>query len=146
MKKRTTCAIFLAFYSLVLCAGTITFGRGRLTVKKVAHNAVRIQYEEGTTTGNILPDWLYLKESEVGNCDVKVDIDTQRQVVTISNKAGQKVFTAISHQLESGKATLSFYSPKDEHLYGLGQFQDGYSNVRGLSRILTQVNTQNRVR
>jgi alpha-D-xyloside xylohydrolase len=27
-------------------------------------------------------------------------------------------------------------------LYGLGQFQDGYSNVRGLSRRLTQVNTQ----
>ena len=37
---------------------------------------------------------------------------------------------------------MSFCSPADEHLFGLGQFQDGYSNVRGLSRRLTQVNTQ----
>ena len=27
-------------------------------------------------------------------------------------------------------------------MYGLGQFQDGYTNVCGLSRRLTQVNTQ----
>lgn len=36
----------------------------------------------------------------------------------------------------------SFYSPSDEHLYGLGQFQDNYLDVRGLTRRLTQVNTQ----
>lgn len=36
----------------------------------------------------------------------------------------------------------SFDSPADEFLYGTGQFQDGYLNVRGLSRRLTQVNTQ----
>ena len=39
-------------------------------------------------------------------------------------------------------ATQKFYSPEDEHLFGLGQFQDGCLNVRGLSRRLTQVNTQ----
>lgn len=36
----------------------------------------------------------------------------------------------------------SFHSPSDEHLYGLGQFQDNYLDVRGLTRRLTQVNTQ----
>ena len=36
----------------------------------------------------------------------------------------------------------AFHSTKDEALFGLGQFQDGYLNVRGLSRRLTQVNTQ----
>jgi len=36
----------------------------------------------------------------------------------------------------------AFVSPKDEYLYGLGQFQDGYLNVRNLMRRLTQVNTQ----
>ena len=35
-----------------------------------------------------------------------------------------------------------FISPVDEYLYGTGQFQDGYLNVRGLTRRLTQVNTQ----
>lgn len=38
--------------------------------------------------------------------------------------------------------TQRFYSPTNEHLFGLGQFQDGYLDVRGLSRRLTQVNTQ----
>ena len=49
---------------------------------------------------------------------------------------------AWSSRLTNGKATLAFNSPKDEFLFGLGQFQDGFSNVRGLSRRLTQVNTQ----
>ena len=35
-----------------------------------------------------------------------------------------------------------FDSPDGEHLYGTGQFQDGYLDIRGLSRRLTQVNTQ----
>jgi len=35
-----------------------------------------------------------------------------------------------------------FVSPPDEYLFGSGQFQDGYLNVRGLPRRLTQVNTQ----
>jgi len=36
----------------------------------------------------------------------------------------------------------TFDSPADEHLYGTGQFQDGYLDIRGLTRRLTQVNTQ----
>ena len=35
-----------------------------------------------------------------------------------------------------------FDSPAGEHLYGTGQFQDGYLDIRGLTRRLTQVNTQ----
>ena len=123
-------------------ASEVPFGHGKLTISKVAWNAVRIQYVENEAVTDDLPDWLYVKHNEVSTCDVKVDIDAQKQVVTICNKAGEKVFTATRHQLEEGRATLTFLSPKDERLYGLGQFQDGYSNVRGLSRRLTQVNTQ----
>ena len=36
----------------------------------------------------------------------------------------------------------TFLSPSDEYLFGTGQFQDGYLNVKGLPRRLTQVNTQ----
>ena len=36
----------------------------------------------------------------------------------------------------------AFLSPNDEYLFGTGQFQDGYLNVRGLPRRLTQVNSQ----
>lgn len=45
-----------------------------------------------------------------------------------------------------GEATViaeaAFASPPDERLYGTGQFQDGFLNIRGLCRRLTQVNTQ----
>ena len=36
----------------------------------------------------------------------------------------------------------SFRTSPDEFIFGTGQFQDGYLNIRGLSRRLTQVNTQ----
>ena len=39
-------------------------------------------------------------------------------------------------------AEQTFLSPSDEYLFGTGQFQDGYLNVKGLPRRLTQVNTQ----
>ncbi len=39
-------------------------------------------------------------------------------------------------------ARQKFVSPTDEFLFGTGQFQDGFMNIKGLSRRLTQVNTQ----
>ena len=114
---------------------------GVLTIKKVAHNAVRIIYHEGEDSNN-LPDWLYVKHGEVDNCDVQIEVDNVSQKVTLKDKNGITRFQATRHELQNGCATLTIQSPQDECLYGLGQFQDGYSNVRGLSRRLTQVNTQ----
>ncbi len=114
---------------------------GVLTIKKVAHNAVRIIYQEGEDSNN-LPDWLYVKHGEVDNCDVQIEVDNVSQKVTLKDKNGITRFQATRHELQNGCATLTIQSPQDECLYGLGQFQDGYSNVRGLSRRLTQVNTQ----
>ncbi len=122
-------------------AKTVKFGKGQLTVTTVARNAVRVQYAENNAKSD-LPDWLYVKHGEVASSDVKFDIDTRRQVLTVKNRQGRVVFTATRHELADGIATLTFASPKDECLFGLGQFQDGYSNVRGLTRRLTQVNTQ----
>lgn len=132
------------------------FGRGQLTVKKVARNAVRIQYTESVAESG-LPDWLYVRHDTVDISDLSVAIDADRQWVTVMDKDGRMVFRATTHELkphadeasmvEGGaltpyEATLAFHSEKDEYLFGLGQFQDGYLNVRGLSRRLTQVNTQ----
>ena len=122
-------------------AGEVSFGKGTLSVRQVARNAVRIQYYEQKTTSE-LPDWLYVKNDEVSSRDVTVDVDEARQTVTVKDRQGTPVFTATLHQMKGREAMLAFRSDKDEHLYGLGQFQDGYSNVRGLSRRLTQVNTQ----
>ena len=124
-----------------LHAETIAFGKGTLNVKYVAKNAVRIQYSEGQKASD-LPDWLYVKHDEVSKPNVQVSVDKAKKLLTVKDKRGRVVFTATRHQLGGSEATLAFASPQGEFLYGLGQFQDGYSNVRGLSRRLTQVNTQ----
>jgi alpha-D-xyloside xylohydrolase len=57
--------------------------------------------------------------------------------------AGTRHLTASKVQgLDTDIAAQGFASPTDERLYGTGQFQDGFLNLRGLSRRLTQVNTQ----
>ena len=121
---------------------TVPFGKGQLTVKYVAKNAVRIQYDEGGKLPEEFPDWSYVKHDEVTNSDISVKIDKKRQLLQVKDRQGRVVFTATRHDMQGEQATLTFKSPKDEYLYGLGQFQDGYTNVRGLSRRLTQVNTQ----
>ena len=141
MKKLLLSALMLAMTQLTW-AETVPFGKGQLIVKYVAKNAVRIQYSEGGTLPEQLPDWSYVKHDEVANSDVSVKIDQKRQLLQVKDKQGRVVFTATRHQMQGEQATLTFQSPKDEYLYGLGQFQDGYTNVRGLSRRLTQVNTQ----
>ena len=123
-------------------AETVPFGKGQLTVKYVARNAVRIQYDEGGALPEQLPDWSYVKTDEVSDHDITVKIDNKRQLLQVKDRQGRVVFTATRHDMQGEQATLTFKSPKDEYLYGLGQFQDGYTNVRGLSRRLTQVNTQ----
>ena len=124
-------------------AYTRPFGKGQLTVSPVARNAVRIQYVENGVQSLDLPDWVYVQHDTVGDCQVVARVDAARQVLTLTDRKGQVVFTATSHQLSpQGEARLAFRTASDECLFGLGQFQDGYSNVRGLSRRLTQVNTQ----
>ena len=111
----------------------------KLTVSYVAKNAVRVRYAEPKSE-TTLPDWLYVKHDELKKADITATV--KGNTLTIKDKEGRTVFQATTHRLDEGEATLTFNSPKDECLYGLGQFQDGYSNVRGLSRRLTQVNTQ----
>jgi alpha-D-xyloside xylohydrolase len=133
---------------LMLCMGVVA---QTVTVKKLARNAVRItrgqeQCAVKTETGipdplcSVVPEWIYVKDEEVADCDVQVEV--KGQTVTVKDREGHAVFRATRHELKDGGATLVFDSPRDEFLYGLGQFQDGFSNVRGLSRRLTQVNTQ----
>ena len=137
--------LFIAFLSVFFSIKAETmktsFSDGTITIKPVARNAVRVQYAEGNVQ-NTLPEWIYVRNDEVEDCNLKVIVDKKRQSLKIKDARGKVVFVATNHQMQNGKATLAISSPKDECLYGLGQFQDGYSNVRGLSRRLTQVNTQ----
>ena len=139
MKKATT--LILLMLALAVQASTVPFGKGTLTVKPLSRHAVRIIYTEGQAA-NDLPEWVYVK-GETSEADPPVvDVDPVGLKVKIKDKNGQVVFTAINHLLNNETATLTFASPSGEHLYGLGQFQDGFVDIRGLSRRLTQVNTQ----
>jgi len=63
--------------------------------------------------------------------------------ILLQEKAGGRTMQRSSVQGEPTYIVEQhFVSPPDEYLYGTGQFQDGYLNVRGLERRLTQVNTQ----
>ena len=134
--------LMMATCPLLAIAGKTTpIGKGTITVTTVADNAVRIQYSEGNATSD-LPDWIYVKHDEVKKAAISVSIDKKRQLLIVKDRKGKAVFTATAHELSQGVATMAFQTAADEHLYGLGQFQDGYADVRGLSRRLTQVNTQ----
>lgn len=139
---------------------TISFENGTLTLTPLQDNAVRIRYSEGEVKE--LPEWIYTEP--VGKVKCKKTVKGGKTVfifdgmtvtagdgkVEVMDKEGRTIFSALSHELENAsvqseptrKAKLEINSPEDEFLYGLGQFQDGYLNVRGLTRRLTQVNTQ----
>lgn len=140
MKKIAMLAVGL-MTCLLIQAKDYSFGKGRISTKMVARNAVRISYTEGVTA-DTLPEWVYVKNTPVANSVISVSVDRKKGLVSVKDKRGRVVFSATAHELRDGVATLRFTSPKDEYLYGLGQFQDGYTNIRGLSRRLTQVNTQ----
>ena len=141
---------------------SIRFQNGTLTVSPLQDNAVRIRYIEGEISE--LPEWIYVENDNEVACkkSSKGDVTTLRLKgltltadnasgrIEVADSRGVKVFSALAHELRAttiqGESTreakLVIDSPADEYLYGLGQFQDGYLNVRGLTRRLTQVNTQ----
>lgn len=136
---------------------------GKIVVTPLSDNAVRIKYIEGEVKE--MPELVYCGEkAEKIACKVKekqgvtsfllkdmtIYVDSGLGQVRIDDIQGKTLFCADKHELKRAQimgeptreAILSFQSSEDEYLYGLGQFQDGYLNVKGLTRRLTQVNTQ----
>lgn len=68
--------------------------------------------------------------------------DQQGNLLLSEKEGGRILETDSLDNLTIYKVTQRFVSPPDEFLSGTGQFQDGYLNIRGLSRRLTQVNSQ----
>lgn len=164
MKRAILTAAVLLISGLFMAVNaqkhTIPFENGTLTLTPLQDNAVRIRYSEGEVKE--LPEWIYTEP--VGKVKCRKTVKGGKTVfrfdgmtvtagdgkVEVMDKEGRTIFSALSHELENAsvqgeptrKAKLEINSPEDEFLYGLGQFQDGYLNVRGLTRRLTQVNTQ----
>jgi alpha-D-xyloside xylohydrolase len=137
---------------------------GTLRITPLSENAVRVKFfrgTEGTLPELILTAERNLPKFQVSDTPAKTTIRSQKITVSVDKQSGilsfadaaGKVF--LSEQAGSRKLGESsiqgepcveveqgFVSPSDEALFGLGQFQDGQFNLRGVTRRLTQVNTQ----
>ena len=135
---------------------TVAFGDGSLQITPLQDNAARIRYIEGAMQE--LPELVYTQtvktpkhkfistpdSTVIRMKEMTIVIDGNAETVAARDAQGRSVFMATSHQMQEAtrEATLTLESPQDEFIYGLGQFQDGHLNVKGLTRRLTQVNTQ----
>lgn len=137
---------------------------GILSIRPLSENAVRIKFFRGME--GKLPELILTAERkhpsfQVSDAPAKMSVRIQKLTITVEKQSGNlsfadaagKVF--LSEQAGSRKlhetsiqgdpcveVEQGFVSPSDEALFGLGQFQDGQFNLRGVTRKLTQVNTQ----
>jgi len=137
---------------------------GRLSISPLTDNAVRIQFLKDAdvpmpelvltsgvrTPGFVVSDVPPRFEVRIRNMVVAFDkqdgtlsFESTAGEVFLSEKAGTRKLVRDSVMgTPCFLAEQTFESPAGEYLFGLGQFQDGHYNVRGISRRLTQVNSQ----
>ena len=134
-----------------------------LTLTPQAANALRVQLvkagyapqEELVFTAGNEESPAYTVEDKGGSLLIKVEkisaeVSKRTALITFRDAQGNVILQENGRRIApdsiQGVPTLAieerFASPADESLYGTGQFQDGHLNIRGLSRRLTQVNTQ----
>jgi alpha-D-xyloside xylohydrolase len=137
---------------------------GKLVLTPLTENAIRVQViPEGA---KVMEELVYTekvptpafkmqktdKEVVLSTASLTARFNRADGTLTFLNANGEVLLSEIpgSRKVESApvkgypawSVSQSFRSPEDEALFGTGQFQDGYLNVRGLTRRLTQVNTQ----
>ncbi len=137
---------------------------GFLTVTPIAEGALRVRCAPG---GLEEPTSLVLVNPErnvpfsIRKNAGSVTLVTARLNATYDQKTGVLRFTdakgrllleelpgarKVKNSQVQGQPTLvaedRFRSPEDEHIFGSGQFQDGFLDIRDLPRRLTQVNSQ----
>ncbi|MBD0724441.1 glycosyl hydrolase family 31 [Flavobacterium sp. L1I52] len=143
---------------------SIDLSEGVLKIIPLTNQSVRVQYEIGNakeTQQFVLINKpktpiFKLKESandlKLSTKEITVTFDKKTTVIQYLDKSG-KVFLSEKANTRSLKpntimgescfvAEQGFESPQDEYLFGLGQFQDGFYNLKNTTRKLIQVNTQ----
>ena len=141
---------------------TVETRNGNFVLNPLGDNALRVKFQ--TCDVQSLPEWVYVENDAQTRIDVTADrekvevrlpliraeIDKQTARISFYDTCGNLILNELGRSIVGDSVqdratfnvTETFSSPNDEHLFGLGQFQDGYLDVRGLSRRLTQVNTQ----
>jgi alpha-D-xyloside xylohydrolase len=137
---------------------------GRLTVQPLLDNAVRVRFSRDDApeapslilSEKVARPAFQIRESaqsitlELSQLHAAVDRATG--AISFTDAAGRvllrelpgtrRVVASEVHGEPTWAVAQAFDSPTEERLFGLGQFQDGFLNVRDLPRRLTQVNTQ----
>jgi alpha-D-xyloside xylohydrolase len=105
------------------------------------HTAVAPRFTVRETPRTILVDTGALQASVNRENGALTFADADGNVL-LQEKEGSRIIPPPDTPAAGTTAQDAFLSPQDEYLFGTGQFQDGYLNVRGLPRRLTQVNSQ----
>jgi alpha-D-xyloside xylohydrolase len=143
---------------------TIQLEKGEMKLIPLTEHAVRIKYyqqSEPDVPEIIYTSYLPPTDFKVIDFLSKIEYRGKQIVISFDKQTGALSFADHSGNVflreEAGSRLLvqdsllgqscfiaqqSFYSPANEFIFGLGQFQDNLYNLRGLSRRLTQVNSQ----
>jgi alpha-D-xyloside xylohydrolase len=143
---------------------TVQFENGSLVIKPLNNNAVRVQFY--STNSSLLPELVFTTKSLVPQFEVKeskreINLLLKNLIVKVNRDNGKLSFfdgsgkLILNEKVNSRKfepdlvmgdtcyfVEQGFESPADESIFGLGQFQDGQYNLKGITRRLTQVNSQ----
>ena len=143
---------------------TIELPEGKLGIYPASDNAVRIRIFKGEKPD--IPEFILTNKSatpafETFETSSKLAIKLKNIHVVVDKETGNIAYTSPtgevflqekpgSRQLVADSvdgqpcfiAEQGFESPEDESIFGLGQFQDGHYNLKGITRRLTQVNAQ----
>ena len=138
--------------------------KGTFAIYPLTDNSVRVQFY--LVEDKSLPELVFegktsvpqfkvnesKKSIKVTLKDLVVEFNTETGSLTyfdgsgkliLSEKAGSRMFKPDSIMGEPCFfVEQTFDSPEDESIFGLGQFQDGNFNLKGIARRLTQVNSQ----
>ena len=161
MKRFFTLTVgFLLLFGCAQKEVRIATDDGTVVLRPLLENAIRVRLEPADYQP--LPELVYVEDVEApkfsvsrdnGVVEVRTAAMTARYengVLTFFDADGNLLLREYGHNLEKATVqgeptyavTQRFLSPEDEFLFGTGQFQDGFLNVRGVTRRLTQVNTQ----
>jgi len=142
----------------------VTLPEGTLSIRPLTENAVRIKFHKATEPS--VPEFIFTSSVptpvfQVADLSSIIEIKMKNMIVAVDKQSGKLSFADqtgrifLSEKAGTRKlitdsvmgepcflAEQSFESPNDEFILGLGQFQDGHYNLKGVSRRLTQANSQ----
>ena len=151
-------------YKLVSRGVNITMPEGTLGIYPLSENVVRIKVfneEDDTLPEFVLNSDYTVPEFQAAETSSKITVKAKHIQVSVDKQTGKISFSDQSGQIFLSEradtrklipdsvrgrpcylAEQSFESPAGEYIFGLGQFQDGHYQLQGVTRRLTQVNSQ----